>query len=71
MATLSELQARKEALEKARASGARSVSHGDKRTDFRSDAEMAAALAALDRQIAAAQGTKRTRQVRFYTNRGV
>jgi hypothetical protein len=59
MATLSELTDRLEALRKARASGVRSIQHGDTKTEFRSDAEIAAAIADVERQIAAAQGRSR------------
>ena len=51
MATLSELQTRLDALRKARASGIKSVTHGDTTTVYKSDQEMAAAEASLEGQI--------------------
>ena len=57
MPTLSELQSRLDALRRARASGARALQHGDLRVEYRSDGEMAAAIADIERQIAAASGT--------------
>ncbi|OHV26601.1 hypothetical protein EOS93_15630 [Rhizobium sp. RMa-01] len=56
MATLSDLTVWLEALRKARASGVRSVQHGDVRTEYRSDAELAAAIADIERQMSALQG---------------
>ena len=53
MATLEELRGRRDALHKVRANGTRAVQHGDKRVEYRSDNEIAAAIADLDRQIAA------------------
>lgn len=46
-ASLTELQAQLTALRAARASGIRSVQHGDARTEYKSDAEMERAEAAL------------------------
>jgi hypothetical protein len=56
MPTLTELTAQLDQLRKARASGVRSTAHGDTRTEYKTDAEMAAAEANLQRQIAAAGG---------------
>lgn len=56
MATLSELQSRLEALHKARDGGALTIEHGDKRITYRSDAELAAAIAGLEKRIERASG---------------
>lgn len=58
MSSLAELQSRRERLAAARAEGVRSVGFGEDRVDFKSDAEMAAALAALDREIVGLQGKR-------------
>lgn len=56
MATLDDLLAWRDALLRARYSGTRSVTYGDRRVEYGSDAEMQAALADLERRIGAAQG---------------
>lgn len=56
MATLEELISRRDALEEARASGIRSVRTGPTTVEYRSDADMQAALRSLEAQIAALQG---------------
>lgn len=56
---LNELRQRRDKLATLRASGARAVQHGEKRLEFRSDAEIVAALSDLDRQIAEASGQRR------------
>jgi hypothetical protein len=50
--TVQELQARLEDLRKVRASGLRSAGYDGHQTEYRSDAELAAAIADLERQIA-------------------
>lgn len=57
MATLAELQAHRAALEAARYSGNRRVRVGGTEVEFKSDSEMAAALADLDQRIKDASGT--------------
>ncbi|GEO81947.1 hypothetical protein ROR02_20780 [Pararhodospirillum oryzae] len=71
MATLSDLITQREELRYLRAQGTRSVEVEGRRVEYRSDAEMAAALAALDREIAAAQSPGPVTQIRFLTTRGV
>lgn len=66
MATLSELQTRLEALRKARASGVKSTTHQDTTTVWKSDAEMAAAEAALEAQIATLSERPRVRYTYQY-----
>lgn len=74
MATLSELNARLEALRKVRAAGARAVefeagSGTRKRVEFRSDNELAAAIADVESQIATLAGGQ-VRTIRFQTSKG-
>jgi hypothetical protein len=49
--TTEELQAQLRALYQARRSGARRVELGDRRTEFRTDAEIAAAIGDLERRL--------------------
>lgn len=70
MATVEELTARLEALRTQRASGTRAAEYGDRRVEFQSDAAMAAAIADLERQIAAASG-QRVHTVMFATSKGL
>lgn len=70
MATLAELQAFKTALEAARYSGNRRVRTGATEIEFKTDAEMAAALADLDRRIAAASGGT-IRTIRVSSSKGL
>jgi hypothetical protein len=51
--TLEELQERLEHLKRCRAGGTREVRMGDRAVAYKSDSEMAAAIADLERQIAA------------------
>ena len=71
MATLAELQARREALTAARSSGVARVSYDGKSVDYRSVAEIDRAIEALDREIAAAEGRPIVRQVRVTTTKGL
>ena len=58
MASLSDLQTWKAALQKARFSGVLTVRSADGETvTYRSDADLAAALAEVDRQIAVINGS--------------
>ncbi|BAI72846.1 hypothetical protein AZL_022080 [Azospirillum sp. B510] len=70
MATLAEMQAMKTALETARFSGNRRVKTGQTEIEFKSDAEMQSALAALDRQIAA-QSNPRSSVIYVSPSKGV
>lgn len=65
-----ELEALRDALVKARARGVRKTEVGDTSIEYRSDAEMAAAIADLDRRIATA-GTSRPRTLAFNTLKGL
>jgi hypothetical protein len=65
MATLVQLQARLETLKTARASGLRSVEYAGRRTEYRSDVELASAITALEKEIATSAGTNIVRGFRF------
>jgi hypothetical protein len=57
--TLNDLKARHSALLAARYSGTRSVSYDGKSINYGSDAELAAAIADIERRIAALERTNR------------
>lgn len=72
MATAAELTARIEKLKAARASGVLSVRHGDQMTTFRSIAEINAAIAADERELAGmGSGTGTVRTYRFVSDKGL
>ena len=71
VADIDDLKAQKDALDRARFGGVRTVQHGDKQVTYKTQAEMDKASAALGDAINAAQGKRRNRQVRIYTNRGL
>lgn len=58
MADTAALEAQLEALKAARRSGVSSAGYGDKRTEFRSDEELQAAIASLEAEIAGAEGKR-------------
>jgi DNA-binding IclR family transcriptional regulator len=71
MAALSDLVSWRDALIEARAQGVELVKHGDRKVRYRSDAEMAAAIRDLDRQIEAAMAAGGTRApIRVSTSKG-
>ena len=70
MASSEELTARLEALRRTRAEGARSVQQGNDRVEYRTDAELAAAIADLERQVAAAGG-QRIHTIRVSASKGL
>jgi hypothetical protein len=71
MASLTDLMRFRDDLQEARYSGARKVrdSSGEE-LEYKTDAEMAAALRALESQIQAAS-LRPSRQTRFQTSKGV
>jgi hypothetical protein len=71
MASLSDLQAFRDTLEGIRFSGVLTVDYDGKRITYRSQAELDSALDALNKQIAALEGTTRTRIVRVSTSKGL
>ena len=71
MPTIIDLRARREVLAAQRASGVARVSYDGKTVDYRSVAEIARAIAARERAIAAAEGRRIVRQVRVMTDKGL
>lgn len=70
MADLAQLTAWREALLKARYAGIRIVEYDGKRVSYATDAEMATALADLERRITS-NTTQRITQVRINSSKGV
>ena len=72
MATLPELVAARETLQSARLRGVREVRDSNGETVvFKSDSEMATALASADREIAAMATGRPARQIIFTTCKGL
>jgi hypothetical protein len=70
--TLSDLQAFRDRLLEARFDGVQSVTdQNGERIVYRSDSEMAGALAALDRELAALRGGRNSAIVYLNTHKGV
>jgi hypothetical protein len=67
---LATLNAQRDRLAEIRAKGVRAVEYSGNRVEFRSDEEVAAALADVERRIAALQGT-RINTVRIETSKGL
>lgn len=66
-----QLQAARDSLVEARATGVLSVrDQNGEMVVWKSDAEQARALAALDREIAALSGARPTHTIRFSTSKG-
>lgn len=70
MTDLAQLEAWRDALLKARYAGLRNVEYDGRRVSYATDAEMATALADLERRISAAQ-SGRVSQVRIQSTKGV
>jgi hypothetical protein len=71
MATVVELGARLEALKAQRDSAVARVSYDGRSVEYRGTAEIARAIADLERELQAAQGTSPVRQIRVYTSKGL
>jgi len=71
MATVLELEARLEALKAQRDSAVARVSYDGRTVEYRGTAEIARAIAELEKELQAAQGTVPVRQVRVYTSKGL
>lgn len=69
--TLEQLQLQRDALRAARYQGVLTVRAGDKWVTYKSDAEMRAALAAIDREIAVLEGRPRRRRLLTYGKKGL
>lgn len=70
MATVAELQERLESLRAMRARGVRAVQQDGKRVEYSSDAELAAAIADLERQVAGGTGA-RVHTIRINASKGL
>lgn len=70
MADLAQLTSWRDALLRARYAGVRTVEYDGKRVSYATDAEMATALADLERRISAST-TERITQVRINSSKGV
>ena len=71
MATVAELEARIEALKAQRDSAVARVSYDGRSVEYRGTAEIARAIADLERELAALQGKSPLRQIRVYTSKGL
>jgi hypothetical protein len=71
MATVAELEARLEALKAQRDSAVARVSYDGRSVEYRGTVELARAIADLERELQAAQGTSPVRQIRIYTSKGL
>jgi hypothetical protein len=70
MATVAELESRLEALKAQRDSAVARVSYDGRSVEYRGTAEIARAIAELERELQALQGTAPLRQIRIYTSKG-
>lgn len=70
MPTPSDLQTYLETLIAARAKGLRVVEYQGQRVEYKTDGELASAIADIERRIAVAQGT-RIHTVRIETSKGL
>ncbi|MFN3447880.1 MAG: phage head-tail joining protein [Roseococcus sp.] len=68
---LSELKRLREELAAARFSGALTVKAGEQWVTYKSEAELRAALEALNRDIAAAEGRARSRRLLAWCSKGL
>jgi hypothetical protein len=71
MATVAELEARLEALKLQRDSAVARVSYDGRMVEYRGAAEIARAIADLERELHAVQGKAPVRQIRVYTSKGL
>jgi hypothetical protein len=71
MATVAELEARLETLKAQRDSAVARVSYDGRSVEYRGTAEIARAIAELERELQAAQGSTPVRQIRVYTSKGL
>ena len=71
MATVAELEARLEALRAQRDSAVARVSYDGRSVEYRGTAEIARAIADLERELQSVQGSTPVRQIRIYTSKGL
>ena len=70
MATVPELEARLEALRLQRDSAVARVSYDGRMVEYRGTAEIAGAIAELERELQVLEGKAPVRQIRIYTSKG-
>jgi hypothetical protein len=71
MATIIELEARLEALKAQRDSAVARVSYDGRSVEYRGMAEIARAIAELEKELQALQGKAPVSQIRVYTSKGL
>lgn len=71
MATHAELIAARDALKEARYSGSLRVRHGEKEVEYKSDTQMASALAAIEADLANLSRVTGSRTFTPRTNKGL
>jgi hypothetical protein len=69
--SIAELEARLEALKAQRDSAVARVSYEGRMVEYRGTAEIARAIADLERELQALQGSTPVRQIRIYTSKGL
>jgi hypothetical protein len=71
MATVAEMETRLEALKAQRDSAVARVSYDGRTVEYRGTAEIARAIAELERKLQMLQGEAPVRQIRIYTSKGL
>ena len=71
MVTVPELEARLETLKAQRDSAVARVSYDGRMVEYRGTAEIARAIAELEKELQALQGKAPVRQIRVYTSKGL
>jgi hypothetical protein len=71
MTTVAELEARLETLKVQRDSAVVRVSYDGRSVEYRGTAEIARAIAELERELQALQDKAPVRQIRIYTSKGL
>ena len=71
MTTIPELEARLEALKAQRDSAVARVTYDGRSVEYRGTADIARAIAELERELQALEGKTPVRQIRLYTSKGL
>ena len=71
MATIAELESRLEALRAQRDSAVARVAYDGRSVEYRGTAEIARAIAELERELHALEGKAPVRQLRIFTSKGL
>lgn len=71
MPTAAEIEAWRDALIRARLAGTRALRYEGREIEYKSDAEMQAAIAAADKLLADASGTARLTDIRISSSKGL